>query len=77
MLLKKSFSIVDQNFPRPLMRFSDKICEGPRPLVKKITGGFDNGLGANRGGSLAALPFEKIRNKAFSDFFNSINPLLT
>jgi hypothetical protein len=22
--LKKSFSIVDQNFPRPLMRFSDK-----------------------------------------------------
>ena len=45
MLLKKSFSIVDQNFPRPLMRFSD-ICEGPRPLVKKLTGGFDNGLGA-------------------------------
>ena len=46
MLLKKSFSIVDQIFPRPLMRFSDKDVRGPRPLVKKLTGGFDNGLGA-------------------------------
>jgi hypothetical protein len=46
MLLKKSFSSADQNFSRPLMRFSDKYVRGPRLLVKKPTGGFDNGLGA-------------------------------
>jgi hypothetical protein len=28
------------------MRFSDKSVRGPRLLVKKLTGGFDNGLGA-------------------------------
>jgi hypothetical protein len=46
MLLKKSFSTADQNFSRPLMRFSDKYVRRPRLLVKKPTGDFDNGLGA-------------------------------
>ena len=45
-LLQKSFSTADQNFSRPLVRFSDKYVRGPRLLLKKPTGGFDNGLGA-------------------------------
>jgi len=45
MLLKKSFSTADQNFSRPLMRFSDKYVRDSSPS-EKPTGGFDNGLGA-------------------------------
>jgi len=46
MLLKKSFSTADQNFCRPLMRFSDKYVRGTSSPSEKLTGGFDNGLGA-------------------------------
>src|ERR1700730_3710997 len=70
MLLEKSFSTADQNFSRPLVRFSDKYVRGPRLLVKKPTGGFDNGLGAILIGehSLASFSFEKIVAWYFGTF---------
>jgi hypothetical protein len=75
MLLKKSLSTADQNFSRPLMRFSDKKCEGPRLLVKKLTGGFDNGLGAILIGDHSLGSFlSKKSPEGISDFFNSIDP---
>jgi hypothetical protein len=46
MLLKKSVSTADQNFSWPLMRFSDKYVRDLRLLMKKLTGDFANGLGA-------------------------------
>jgi hypothetical protein len=73
MLLKKSFSTADQNFSRLLMRFSDKTMEDSSP-VKKLPGGFDNGLGATLIGehSLASFLSRKNCQKASRDFFNSI-----
>src|SRR5262245_3444982 len=69
MLLKKSFSIVDQNFPRPLMRFSDKYerdlvpSEKTHRRLRQRPGCHINGRG-----NLAALPFEKIATGHFRTF---------
>jgi hypothetical protein len=43
--------------------------------VKKLIGGFDNGLGAVLIGEHSLASFlSKNRGKAFLDFFNSIDP---
>src|SRR5215469_10126867 len=69
MLLKKSFSTADQNFPRPLMRFSDNYVRTSSPS-EKLTGDFDNGLGAifNRRGWFSCASFEKIATGHFRTF---------
>jgi hypothetical protein len=56
-LLQKSFSTADQNFSRPLMRFSDKYVRDPHLLGKKLTGGFANGLGAILNGEHSSASF--------------------
>src|SRR6516225_2679485 len=76
MLLKKSLSTADQNFSRPLMRFSDKKCEGPSSPSEKLTGGFDNGLGAVLIGehSLASFLSKKSR-EGISGLFQQYRPV--
>ena len=66
MLLKKSFSTADQIVSRPLMRFSDKNVREPRLLVKRLTGDFDNGLGAIL--VLSFVSFEQIARRHFGTF---------
>jgi hypothetical protein len=76
MLLKKSLSTGDQNFSRPLMRFSDKNVGTSSPsLVKKLTGGFDIGLGAVLIGeySLASFLSKKSR-EGISGLFQQYRP---
>jgi hypothetical protein len=76
MLLKKSFSTADQNFSRPLMRSSDKYVRDPRLLVKKPTGGFDNGLGAILVGEHSLASFlSKKSPEGISGLFQQHRPL--
>jgi hypothetical protein len=60
-------------FPLLTKIFLGRWCdsrEGPRLLVEKLTGGFDNGLGChiNRRGQFSFVSFEKIATRHFGPF---------
>ena len=60
------------------MRFSDKYVEDLISLVKKLTGDFDNGLGAILTGEHSLASFlSKTSPEGISGLFNSIDPQRT
>lgn len=73
-LLQKSFSIADQKFSSPLMRFADK-CASESSSRDKLIGGFANGLGAILIGAHSSALF--LWKKSSPDILGLLQPMPT